>query len=263
MKRAPISATLGVVLMCGVAAGALAQASHPAVRRARAEQANALAEVRIEPTTMKPGCTSIETGTDGWSARGYDLKTLIAQIYDVDIRQVDLGDNVSSDRYDLTVTLPKEVDQATMQHLLVTALERKFGLTITPETRSMYVYVMSAPNGPGNGLHPHAAAASAATDGAGQITYFGKDCTEGASSNGIAVAAGTISDFRRTLEPSLDRVLVDETKLSGSYDFKIGNYSNTDDLFKALRDQLGLVVVPLERKVTVLKVRPQGEFASL
>jgi uncharacterized protein (TIGR03435 family) len=261
MKRAPISATLGVVLLCA-ATGALAQASHQPVRRTvRAEQANPVPEVRIALTTMKPGCTSIDTGADGWSARGFDLKTLIAQIYDVDIRQVDLGDDsTAGDRYDLTVTLAKEVDRETMQRLLVSALERKFGLAITPEIRSMSVYVMSAPNGPGNGLHPHAAATG---DGTGQISFFGKDCTIGQSANGLAVMAGTIADFRRTLEPSLDRVLVDETRLPGSYDFQIGNYSNTDDLFKALRDQLGLVVVPLERKVTVLKVRPQGEFASL
>jgi uncharacterized protein (TIGR03435 family) len=210
---------------------------------------------------MKAGCTSIETEADAWTARGFDLKTLIAQIFDVDVRQVDLGDGGAADaRYDLTVTLPEEVDQETMRQLLVSALERKFGLVIAPETRSMSVYVMSAPNGPGNGLHPHAAPA---VEGAGQITYFGKDCTERGSSTGFAVSAGTIADFRRALEPSLDRALVDETRLTGSYDFQIGNFSSTDELFKALHDQLGLVVLPLERKVTVLKVRPQGEFASM
>jgi uncharacterized protein (TIGR03435 family) len=92
-------------------------------------------------------------------------------------------------------------------------------------------------------------------DDAEQITYVGKDCS-GVSSGGIAVSAGTIADFTHTLEPDLDRVLVDETKLAGSYDFQIGNYTNEQELFKLLHDQLGLVVTPAQRKVTVLAVRP-------
>jgi uncharacterized protein (TIGR03435 family) len=107
-------------------------------------------------------------------------------------------------------------------------------------------------------LHRH----SDAADDSGQITYSGRDCP-GVSSHAIEASATTISAFGRALEQDLDGVLVDETRLSGSYDFKLGNYSNTDQLLTMLHDQLGLVVLPLERKVTVLKVRPQGEFASL
>ena len=46
-----------------------------------------------------------------------------------------------------------------MQRMLEDALEQKFGLTITPESRAMDVYVLTAPNGPGSGLHPHMSAA--------------------------------------------------------------------------------------------------------
>ena len=141
----------------------------------------------------------------------------------------------------------------------------------------MDVYVLSAPNGPGTGLHPHTfttenaglqklvaddAESQAAGEeigdasggGAGRITYMGKDCS-GVSSGGITVEGGTLADFRRTLEPDLDRVLLDETNLDGSYDFRIANYANTDELFKLLQDQLGLVVTKEQRSVTVLSVR--------
>ena len=40
-----------------------------------------------------------------------------------------------------------------------------------------------------------------------------------------------------------------------SYDFKIGNYGNQDELFKLLHDQLGLEVTRAERNVTVVAVR--------
>jgi len=254
MKRAPIAAYLSFGLVCGIATTAIAQGSpaYKTVRRAtHSASSNLMNQVHIVPTTMKPGSTSIETGADTWKARGFDLKTLLAQIYDIDVRRIDFADKSDADaRYDLTLTLPREVEQDEMQHLLVSALENKFGLNVSEETRSLDVYVMKAPGGPGGDLHRHASA-----DDAEQITYMGKDCS-GVSSGGIAVSAGTIADFTRTLEPDLDRVLVDETRLAGSYDFQIGNYANEQELFKLLHDQLGLVVTPAQRKVTVLAVRP-------
>jgi uncharacterized protein (TIGR03435 family) len=203
---------------------------------------------------MKPGSTSIEIGGDTWNVRGFDLKTLIAQIYDVDLRRIDFAEDSTADaRYDVTLSLPREIDQDAMQRLLVDAFQRKFGVTISAESRPMDVYVMSAPSGPGAALHRHGASGAATDDG--RIAYVGKECS-GVASGGIEVSASTIPDFTRTLEPNLDRVLVDETKLAGSYDFKIGNYSNTDELFKLLHDELGLVVTPTQRTVTVLTVRP-------
>jgi hypothetical protein len=57
-------------------------------------------------------------------------------------------------------------------------------------------------------------------------------------------------------------MVIDETKLQDSYDFEIGAYANKDELFKLLRDQLGIVVTPAQRKVTVLAVRPAGEMRA-
>ena len=224
---------------------------------------------------MNAGSTSIEMGSDRLSARGYDLRTLIAQIYDVDVRRVDLAEDGGQDaRYDLTASLPRSVGQDEMQRLLVEAVEQKFSLEVKPEVRSMLVYVMTAPNGPGSGLHLHAPAARAeglakpmaldlgtgTLEDVGEIQFEGRDCS-GVSSGGITASAETIDDFRRTLEGDLDRVLLDETNLTGTYDFRVGGYASKDDLFQLLHDQLGLVVRPAERKVTILRVRPHGEFA--
>jgi uncharacterized protein (TIGR03435 family) len=129
----------------------------------------------------------------------------------------------------------------------------------------MDVYVLSAPEGLGSGLKQHRFARRSglkmlvsgddSNDEGGRITYMGKDCS-GVNSGGITVEGGTLADFRRTLEPDLDRVLVDETKLRGSYDFKIGMYANQKQLFDLMHAQLGLVVTPEQRKITVLTVRP-------
>jgi uncharacterized protein (TIGR03435 family) len=262
MKRALINACFGSALAAAFALGAAAQtkSTHTVVRHpARIEQPAAAPEAQIAPTTMPLGGTSIEIGSDRWNARGYSLKMLISQIYDIEAKRIDVADEFDENaRYDVSLSLPRDVDDTAMQQILADALQKKFNIRITPETRAMEVYVMSAPSGPGSELHRH----GDASNDAGQITYSGKDCP-GVSSHAIEASATTISDFGRALEQDLDSVLVDETRLPGSYDFKLGNYSSTNQLLTMLHDQLGLVVRPLERKVTVLKVRPQGEFASL
>jgi hypothetical protein len=48
---------------------------------------------------------------------------------------------------------------------------------------------------------------------------------------------------------------VDDTNLTGSYDFRIGSYRDQQELFKLMQEQLGLAVVPAQRKVIVLAVR--------
>lgn len=270
MKRAPISACLALALACGVVATAAAQGrvSHPPVQRvATAGRAISSSEVRIQPTALPANSTSIDIAGDHWNARGFDLKTLISQIYDIDIRRIDFADDGTGDaRYDVTLTLPREVDEDVMQRMLENALERKFGLTITPEKRSLDVYVLTAPNGPGAGLHRHRAGAAVlvadeTTDDETQITFLGKNC-DGVSSGGITASAGTLGEFRRTLEPDLDRLLIDETGLKGSYDFQIGNYSNEGELFKLLHEELGIVVTPAQRNLTVLTVRPRQELQA-
>jgi uncharacterized protein (TIGR03435 family) len=272
MNRAPISACLSVFLACGIATGAVAQnsSSHQPVRRAvRADHSALPYEVHIAATSLKAGSTSISIGSDSWSARGYDLRKLIAQVYNVDVRRIELPEGFAEDaRYDVSLDLATDVSEETMQQVLQGAIEKKFGVTIQPESRPMQVYVLTAPNGPGEAMHPHSFVVpgglkglASLGDGAEsgddfqRITYMGKECS-GVSSGGIDVAGGSMSEFRRTLEPDLDLVLLDETHLAGSYDFKIGNYSNQDELFKLLHDQLGLQVTRAERDVTVVAVRP-------
>lgn len=273
MNRALISACLSFGLASGIAANAQAKHSYQAVRgTVRVDDTSVPYEARIEPTTMAADSTSMQTGADTWIARGFDLKTLIAQIYDIDVRRVDVQGADADARYDVSLSLPTEVDQDSMQRMLADALGKKFGLTIKTESRAMDVYVLSAPNGAGAELHKHVfpaprksalaklvglGSADDADDDSGRITYTGRDCS-GVTSGGISVSGGTISDFQRTLEPDLDRVMLDETNLSGSYDFKIGTYVNQSQLFQLLHEQLGLVVTPAQRKVTVVAVRPVG-----
>jgi uncharacterized protein (TIGR03435 family) len=277
MKRALISALSIAGLLVGSAA-AYAQAQkvsdmtagarvEPVRGAIRIDSTSVPFEVRIDQTKESADSSAIDVGADHWEARGYDLKTLIAEIFEIDARLVDVPDDVAvTGRYDVSLSLPTELDQDSMQRILVKALTQQFGLTIKPEARTMDVYVLSTADGAATGLKRHSFARHAglkklvaggddSNEEGGRITYMGKDCS-GVNSGGISVEGGTLADFRRTLEPDLDRVLVDETKLHGSYDFKIGMYANQTQLFELMRVGLGLVVTPEQRNVTVLAVRP-------
>ena len=202
---------------------------------------------------MKGSGSSIEVGANSWVARGFDLTSLIAQIDDVDPRRIDFpGDKSAGARYDVTLTSTQEVDGDAMRRLVEDALEKKFGLSITHESRSVAVYVLTAPNGPGAALHRHAGAQDSpghkeglTSRGSGdrptqetgdeeQITIMERNCSGVVSGGGIIATAGTLPDLGRTLEQDLDRPLVGETHLTGSYDFKVGSYDNKESLFKKL-----------------------------
>src|SRR5450755_588666 len=130
MKRAPISAYLGVVLAVGLGLSAVAQSSssHARVlRTVRADHSALPYQVHLDASTLKAGSTSIAVGSDSWSAKGYDLRTLIAQVYNVDVRRIELPEGFGAGaRYDLSVDLAADVDPATMQQLLEDAIQKKF-----------------------------------------------------------------------------------------------------------------------------------------
>ena len=239
----------------------------------RIDSVNVPFEVRIDPSALDSDSSSIEVGGDHFEARGYDLKSVIAELFEMDARLVDVPEELATNvRYDVSLSAPVELDQDSMQQILIHALNERFGVTIKPEKRTMDVYVLTAPDGPASGLNRHVfprrnglkrvAASDDADEAGGRITYMGKDCS-GVNSGGITVEGGTIADFRRTLEPDLDRVLVDETGLRGSYDFRIGLYANQRQLFELMHAALGLVVTPEQRTVTVLSVQPLPAPAML
>ena len=232
--------------------------------------------VSIVPTTQPEDSSSIDIGSDHWIALGYDLRALIAEIYAADLLRIDLPANADPARYDVSLKFPEETTEEQVHHFLQQALRDKFRIVISREARTTDVYVITSPHGPGPALHPHRSTVSTRTSSAAaknasfspgssgdlelapedmqRFTIQGRICP-GISSGGISATAGTISEFRRVFEPTLDRPLVNESNLPGSYDFQIAQYSSREELFQLLSDQLGLVLTPSQRQITVLAVR--------
>jgi uncharacterized protein (TIGR03435 family) len=267
MKRAIFSGILNFGIFCSFAVAANAQSPNQSNHAPRRAPKQAISfDVQIAPTTMAENTSSIDMGADSWKVRGFSLRDLIAQVYDIDPRRVDLPVSEASEaRYDVSLTLRPDDSDEDVQQRLRDAIEDKFNLNVAPVSRTMDVYVITAPGGAGPALHLHRAGAQSAVrtvssedsnpEGPGRITYEEQVCP-GVSSGKISASMTSLPEFRRTLEPNMDRLLVDETHLNGSYDFKIAEYHSREDLFQIMRNQLGLVVTPARRNVTILSVRP-------
>jgi uncharacterized protein (TIGR03435 family) len=82
-----------------------------------------------------------------------------------------------------------------------------------------------------------------------------KKASSGVAISSISINGGTVVDFCRTLEQGLDRPVVDETHLTGRYDFEVNQADHTqDEFFTMLAGQFSLVVTPGVRNVSVVVV---------
>ena len=69
---------------------------------------------------------------------------------------------------------------------------------------------------------------------------------------------GTIEEFCKFLERSLDRPLLNETNLQGLFEFRLDQSpASTGDFLVRLREELGLAIEPAERNVQLLVFNPR------
>ena len=162
-------------------------------------------------------------------------------------------------------------------------IERRFQVKLSLEPRPMDVYVLTAPNGQSPAIK------DAEGDFGGGGVSFGtlsfslpgfddvppteesfraryptqeswrKAMVSPPSIAGITVSNGTMEAFCRALEEGLDRPVVDETGLSGTYDIELrGDPASHDSVFDRVKNELGLELTAGRREVPVLVVRRNG-----
>ena len=224
--------------------------------------------VHIAPTKREQEeGTSQSSGFDHWTALGFELKAVLAEVYGMEVSRLEfLGGFDAEARYDFRVLLPEEEGRETIDNLVQQAIERHFNVTIKREIRSRDAYILTAPNGLGPSLQ------AARFQGGGSmgmssspIPWHSPDGTPPSredlrrarvSISNISGSGMTIARLCSAIENQLDRPVIDETGLLGEYDFGVQSAGNRDaEFFRALQDQLGLVVTRQNRDVTMLVVR--------
>ncbi|HLX45760.1 MAG TPA: TIGR03435 family protein [Bryobacteraceae bacterium] len=206
-------------------------------------------EVQISPSTFKGEPASGATQPNSFTARGYTLQQMIARLNKVTPSRVVMPVVIpvvldTKQRYDFALVTPGPEDDAAIDHRIEQAIRARFHIAIAREKRTVEVYVMTAPHGPSPAMKVRPAPAS------------------GSISSGVTITADSISatnaameDISRMLEQHLQRTLLDETGLTGRYDFEIKGIARGDDAFRsALRDRLGLDLTPARREIEMIIV---------
>ena len=187
-----------------------------------------------------------------FSATSYTLQLLIIYAYDLHRSQVFGGPAwLDSDKYNIVAKPDGEGQPSTAEWkiMLQKLLADRFGLTFHRETRTLSVYALTvAKSGPK--LTP---AGEDSDDAVGDISFseLGK----------LQARHASVADFVHSMQRNvLDRPIIDQTGLSGRYDFALSwvpdefqfsavrtpggpqmpNNTEGADLVTAVREQLGL-----------------------
>jgi uncharacterized protein (TIGR03435 family) len=180
--------------------------------------------------------------------RDYDLKTILSVITGQDATRILLPTSLENNQgYDFVLVLPRPENKPTVDRLLHQGIEKYFQISITLEERTTDVYVMTAQEG----KTPKEA------DSGGSFSCSKLLVDRARTGFEISAYSHDISEFRNTLEHTLHRPIIDETNLQGTYDLALNAKArDTADILQQLRDQLGLVLTPAQRRIEILVVNP-------
>jgi uncharacterized protein (TIGR03435 family) len=197
-------------------------------------------------------------------AHDYPLKLLIAAAYDLNSKAIAGGPAwVDATKYDITAKTPGDLqpNHAEQMRMLRALLVERFGLTFHREPREMSMYAMRLAKG-GAKLNPSTAAPGDPVVMGPGVVYPGRVS--------LPARNASMDDFVSLLQRAiLDRPVVDQTGLTGGYDFTFewapdetqfdGSLSSADGgkvlpLFDAIQQELGLRLEAMRGQVSVFVI---------
>jgi uncharacterized protein (TIGR03435 family) len=252
-------------------------------------------EVTIRPTERRPHeGVSARRASDYWVLESIPLKEMLSRLHDIQKERIELPPSLDDDRrYDFLLVLPQRESRETVDLLMREGIEKYFRIRVAAEVRDMDVYVLTAPNGaisatrtsldePGSfGWVDIQTPASAPDNFIGfSDPPWRRDENEAPTEDELSKMAGeflkslaggwkrgtasvrgmsatsTVAHLCEMVEATLDRPVIDETNLDGTYDLDIRTQAESgEQLLHALCDRLGLVATAARRNVTMLVVR--------
>jgi len=200
-----------------------------------------LFEILVRPTVYTN--SSCGSGNGRLNARAWLIRDMLPMAFDVRSDRILTNGPLPEGRYDVTVIQPPGRDE-TLCPVLQLALKSAFGLTGSRETNHTDVWLLKVkePNAKGLVVSP--------TPG-GAFHYGPGDV------GGTDVSLGAIS---LALEHFLKQPVVDETGLTNHYDVtlkwdqKSPDKPNPEGLLQAVKEQLGLELVPGVRPVELVRI---------
>ena len=190
----------------------------------------------IRPSAPSPEATvTARAHIDGAQVRwlSLTLKYYIATAYRVKQYQVSGPDWISSDRFDISATIPAGVSTTQMPEMLQRVIEERFQLKMHREKKDFPVYALEITKGGlkivVNPADPDAAKSDANTPANTNVSGsaqgisidFGRGSSYTFANNRFEARKLTMPNVVRALELYTDRPVVDMTGLTGTYDFTL------------------------------------------
>lgn len=222
----------------------------------------------FEVASVKPnnsGSTSFSSraGRGSLTASNTPLRRLIIQAYGVRDNRLVGPSWIDTARFDINARAPEGTTDGALYLLLRTLLTERFKLVMKTEMREQPIYALVLANvdgrlgsgirraaecdksrGGGGAGSPAAAVASAA------LTPCGTRSTTDARGSMLTGGVRPIADLATALEAPAERVVIDRTGLTGTYNYELrfarpnlqnaGQDSELPVVFTALQEQLGL-----------------------
>ena len=225
---------------------------------ARAQQDTGQATIDVE--TVKPHPSAVMHNNFAFKRNRFELEDqpvlkLIAFAYGVNPKQVvGVPAWVDDKHWDMsgTTNLTEDATFSQEQQLIRQILTDRFGLRFHHEQRKMSAYALQVVKG-------QPTLAAAANSLAQPIEH-----TEGREGQRTEnYTASTVGYFLTIRQLFMDRPLVDQTGIKGTYDFRLtystGDSPNSDvdappQMFTAIKEQLGLKFEPVKTAVDVMVV---------
>jgi len=204
-------------------------------------------------------------GPDFFSLQGYDLKGVLVEIYmNLNRIRIDVPPSLDDGKhYDFSMVLPEPESEEQRRERLRQGVQDYFHITATREERLMDVYVVTL----AARQRPPASQAESGSRGSSigfEVAGAAGDpiVTEPKAVNLSAIRSifieGTMEDFCHDLERTLDRPVINETKLDGEYAIHLdASQGGNNDFLDRLRNQFGIVIEPAQRKVEMLVLKPR------
>jgi uncharacterized protein (TIGR03435 family) len=198
----------------------------------------------------------------GWSLQGLTLRAVLAKLCDIREDRIELPSSLDrDDRYDVSLWLPSGGTD-TKDRLLREGVLQHFAIDVQLEDRTVDVYVLSAPDGPGKLPAP----SPSSEDALGlefstvSVTVTSRDAdpgsTAGSAVTGISGSEFTMDALAQVLEQHFQKPVVNETGLTGAYSLDLETEARTTSEFLAtLKQTFGLALTPARRAITMLAVQ--------
>lgn len=228
------------------------------------------AHVAFDVASVKRNDTGQSGGGVGLRPNGYAatnalLRTIVAHAYRMKRTFVIGGpDWIDSERYDISARASGDATEEELYAMTRALLIDRFHLVVRQETRDLPVYALVRARSDGR-LGPNLRPSTPDCAAAGNPC--GMSSTGFTNGGGIVMTKGrTLSDLASALGGMLDRNVVDNTGLSGTYeidlkwgpdDVRVGADAAGNDsppIFTAIQEQLGLKLQPTRGPVAVLVI---------